>query len=233
MKNDFKICTVVQGNTLETFLKNLKKVQATATSARAGSDGMVELRADSINDFGSDDLPILKEACSDTEIYVPAIFTFRHKKEGGLFKGSVAKQREILEKAFDAGFTYIDVALNNPLVKELSVREKKHLLLSYHNNKETPSFDDLWEILDDMIEVEPAIIKIATFVHKADDVTHLAAVLIAGKKYNKITVIGMGVKGGITRYYFPEMGSYIAYVTMEGDTNIAPGMITEEEFSQS
>jgi len=52
MKKKFQICTVVQGKNLATFVKNLKKAQASAT--------MVELRADSIKDFNIDDLPIVK-----------------------------------------------------------------------------------------------------------------------------------------------------------------------------
>jgi len=39
----------------------------------------------------------------------------------------------------------------------------------------------------------------------------------------------MGRKGEITRLTFPSMGSHIAYVTMKGEKNIAPGMLTEAQ----
>ena len=216
MKTDFKICTVVQGKNLEAFVRNLKKAQAYTT--------MVELRADSIKDFNSDDLPTLKDL-----VKVLSIFTFRHKKEGGLFAGAPSKQKEILKAAFDFGFTYVDVAYNNSILNNLSTKQKKQLLLSYHNNKETPSMKELEDILNEMRSVKPAIIKIATFVNHQEDMPILASLLKQKRKDEKLIVIGMGKKGETTRLMFPQMGSYIAYVTMKGDKNIAPGMLTEAD----
>jgi 3-dehydroquinate dehydratase type I len=216
MKKKFQICTVVQGKNLVTFVKNLKKAQA--------SSAMVELRADSIKDFNSDDLPIIKGLTK-----LPSIFTFRHKKEGGLYAGSVSKQKEILKAGFDFGFTYIDVACDNPILEELNAKEKKQLLLSYHNNEGTPYLEDLLDLLEDMRAVCPAIIKIATQVTDYDDIPILAALLKKAKKDEKLVVIGMGRKGEITRLTFPSLGSHIAYVTMKGEKNIAPGMLTEAQ----
>jgi 3-dehydroquinate dehydratase-1 len=216
MKKEFQICTVVRGENLVTFLKNLKKAQTSAA--------MVELRADSVNDFNKDDIPIL-----NGPVKVPSIFTFRHEKEGGLFTGSVSKQKEILNEAFHSDFTYVDVAYDNPILKDLSAKEKKHLLISYHNNRETPYIEELEDILNDMRSVNPAIMKIATFVNNHEDVPILAALLKLRKKGEKLIVIGMGKKGIITRLMFPPMGSCIAFVTMKGQKNMAPGMITEAD----
>ena len=216
MKKIFQICTFVQGKSLEDFMKNLKKAQRSAT--------MVELRADSIKDFNIDDLPILTGP-----VKVPSIFTFRHKKEGGLFTGTKSKQKEILREAFIYGFTYVDVAYDNRLVNELSAKEKKKLLLSYHCDEGTPDFFELIDILDDMRSKNPAIIKIATLVEQADDVPILSALLKKRKKDEKLIVIGMGKLGQITRLTFPVLGSCIAFVTMKGEKNIAPGMLTEAD----
>jgi 3-dehydroquinate dehydratase type I len=220
MNKDFQICTVVHGKDMKSFLKNLKKAQRSAS--------MVELRADSIKDFDSDDLSELI-----SHLKAPSIFTFRHKKEGGLFTGTAAKQKEILKQAFEFGFTYVDVAYNNPILKDLNAKEKKHLLLSYHNNKETPSVEELQGILHEMRSVKPAIIKIATFVNTEEDLTILASLLNQKKKNEQLIVIGMGKKGDITRRNFPFMGSAIAYVKMKGDKSIAPGMLTEEDFKST
>jgi 3-dehydroquinate dehydratase type I len=216
MKPDFKICTVVHGKNLETFVKNLKKAQATSA--------MIELRADSINHFDLDDLPILKGP-----VKVPSIFTFRHREEGGLYEGDPLKQKNILEQAFNSDFTYVDVAYENSLIHDLGPKEKKHLLLSYHNNEGTPYLEDLLDLLDDMRSYHPAIIKIATMVTDLDDIPILASLLKRGKKDEKLVVIGMGKRGQLTRLTFPAMGSYIAYVSMKGEKNIAPGMLTEKD----
>lgn len=216
MKYDFKICTVIQGKTLESFVKNIKKAQKTAA--------MIELRADSLSDFSVEDIPIIKGP-----VKVPCIFTCRHVDEGGLFTDSLAKQKEILKKAFESGFDYVDVAYNNSVIDDLSVEEKKHLIISYHNNKATPSLIELVELLKYLRSFNPAIIKIATFVKDKMDVPILASLLRKRKKDEKLIVIGMGKKGEITRLTFPPAGSYIAYVTMKGEKNIAPGMLTEKD----
>lgn len=216
MKREFEICTVVQGEDLTTFVQNLEKAQKSAT--------MVELRADSIRDFNIDDLPILKGV-----IKVPSIFTLRHKKEGGLFTGTPSKQRQILLEAFSSGFTYVDISYRNPVLKELDAKDKKHLILSYHEHQETPDLYDLLDTLDEMRLLKPAIIKIATFVDDQEDVLVLGALLKQKEDDEKMIVIGMGKKGEITRFTFPTLGSCIAYVTMQGEKNITPGMLTEAD----
>ena len=80
-----------------------------------------------------------------------------------------------------------------------------------------------------MRSINPAIIKIATLVTDYDDMPILASLLKARKKEEKLIVIGMGKKGVLTRLLFPKAGSYIAYVSMKGEKNIAPGMITEKD----
>ncbi|HTB30965.1 MAG TPA: type I 3-dehydroquinate dehydratase [Bacteroidia bacterium] len=215
-KKDFNICTIVQGKTLQAFVKNIKKAQESAT--------MIELRADSITDLSIDDLPIIMGP-----VKVPCIFTCRHNNEGGLFMGPQAKQKEILEKAFDLGFTYVDVAYDNLLIYELSAKEKKQLLISYHCDEGTPDFVELMKLLEFMRSINPAMMKIATMVIDYDDIPILAAILKKAKKNEKLTVIGLGKRGKITRLMFPPAGSYIAFVTMKGEKNIAPGMLTEKD----
>lgn len=216
MKYDFKICTVIQGKTLESFVKNIKKTQKTAS--------MIELRVDSIPDFSADDIPIIKGP-----VKVTCIFTCRHVNEGGLFTGSLSNQNKILKKAFESGFEYVDVAYNNSVIDDLNEPDKSHLLISYHNNKATPRLIELAELLKYMRTFKPAVIKIATMVKDKQDVPILASLLRKRKKDEKLIVIGMGKKGEITRLTFPPAGSYIAYVTMKGEKNIAPGMLTEKD----
>lgn len=185
---------------------------------------MVELRADSIKDFSTDDIPIIQGL-----IKLPCIFTCRHINEGGLYEGTKANQTEILKNAFESGFDYVDVAFNNPVIDDLTDADKKHLLISYHNDKGTPNLAELIELLKYMRTFNPAIMKIATMVKDKMDVPKLASLLRKRKKDEKLIVIGMGKKGEITRLTFPPAGSYIAYVTMKGEKSIAPGMLTEKD----
>jgi 3-dehydroquinate dehydratase I len=216
MNKDFKICTVIQGKSLETFVKNLKKAQKTAS--------MVELRVDSIKDFAMEDIQIIQGL-----VKLPCIFTCRHLNEGGLYSCSMANQNNILLKAFDSGFTYVDVALGNPIINGLNAKQKEQLLLSYHNYEGTPAITELVKLLNHMRSINPAIIKIATYVKKMYDVPTLSSLLRKRLRGEKLVVIGMGKKGEVTRLTFPPAGSYIAYVTMSGAKNIAPGMLKERD----
>jgi 3-dehydroquinate dehydratase-1 len=211
----FKICTVVQGNTLPVFLRNLADAKKESK--------MAELRADSIKHFEEEDIHSLKKNA-------PAfsIFTFRHAKEGGLFVGDNKEQKEILKTAFSTGFDYVDVSLGNSVLKALSDKERKKLLVSYHDYKATPSYEKLLIILKKMRKESPAVIKIATMVNSPKDVFTLADLLKEKKDKEKFIIIGMGEMGKLTRIMFPVMGSYLTYAAMEGK-KIAPGLMSLKE----
>jgi len=210
----FNICTVVEGNTLPVFLKNLDKAQRSAS--------IVELRADFIKGINKE--AAIKLAANTK---LPSIFTCRHVKEGGEFKGSYKEQEEILNIALSKKFNYVDIAFNNLIIEELSASAKKKLLISYHNFKTTPSSIELIALLERMRETSPAIIKIATIVKSAKDIFTLAEILKQKKSNEKLIVIGMGNEGKLTRVMFPMMGSYLTYASIGGKA--APGIMTSEE----
>jgi len=211
----YKIYTVIQGGTLSAFLRNLKKV-------RLSSD-KVELRVDSIRSFDVDDIEMLKKNSP-----AHSIFTYRHIKEGGLFTGDVKEQRRILKEAFTCNFDYVDVSLGNSALKELNQKERKKLLVSYHEYKITPTIEKLKITLDKMRKESPAAIKIATMVNGPKDVFVLADLLKEKKKNEKLIIIGMGEMGKLTRIMFPAMGSYLTYASLEGE-KIAPGLMNQKE----
>ncbi len=215
MQMPYNIYTVVQGSTLPAFLKNMKKVGLRSDR--------VELRADSIRSFRVDDVEILKNNSPSH-----SIFTYRHIKEGGLFKGDVKEQKNILKEAFVFEFDYIDVSLGNSILNELTQKERKKLLVSYHEYKVTPTIERLMGVMNKMRKESPAVIKIATMVNSPKDVFVLADLLKEKKKNEKLIVIGMGEMGKLTRIMFPTMGSYLTYASMEGE-KIAPGLMNQKE----
>jgi 3-dehydroquinate dehydratase-1 len=198
MLTSFKICSIVEGSTLPTFTKNLAKLQKTSE--------MVELRSDFIKGMKVDYMPKLKTKGT-------TIFTCRSVREGGNFSGSLSEQEAILKEAFVSGFTYVDVAYDNPLIDELTPKDKKKLLISYHNFKSTPASIELMSVIEKMREHDPAVIKIATMVKKANDMFTLVEILRQKKDKEKFVVIGMGEEGRLTRVMFPMMGSYLIYVS--------------------
>ncbi len=215
MRGPFKICTVVEGNTLPVFLRNLNQAQK--------GSAKIELRADSIDGFEEEDIDTIKR-----NVKVTSIFTCRHVKEGGMFAGDAKEQRAILKKAFHSGFDYVDVSLGNSIIKELDLKERKKLLLSYHDFEATPNYIKLSVMLDRMRKEQPGIIKMATMVTSPIDVFRLADVLKEKKDKEKLIVIGMGEMGKLTRIMFPAMGSYMTYAAIEG-SKVAPGLMTRKQ----
>lgn len=214
----FKICAVAQGSSLPVLLANAKKAKAVAP--------IVEMRADTVKGFREENIGAVKKV-----IKGQSIFTFRHKTEGGEFTGDIKLQKAVLKKAFHSGFSFIDVAYGNKLVKELSKQEREKLILSYHEFDRTSSPRKLKSVLNGMRKASPAVIKIATMIKIQEDVLALAEILKLKKPKENFIVIGMGQNGKLTRVLFPMMGSYLTYVSME-KSNIAPGLMTKKELEE-
>src|SRR3989339_481550 len=137
-----KICTPVIGKTLKEFLKNLEKVQ--------GISEMVELRVNKIKDLSEQDLKLIRK-----KTIKKAIFTCRKK--------------EIILKALDLGFDYVDVELGTiekepAFAKAMVSKGKTKIILSFHNFEKTPDIKKLTLIINRMRECNVEVLKIATMV---------------------------------------------------------------------
>jgi 3-dehydroquinate dehydratase-1 len=214
MKMQVKLCTVVEGDTLAALLKNIQKVLK--------SSEMIEIRADFVKGIKPEDV---KKIAS--KIKVDSIFTCRHVKEGGKYSGSTKHQIEVLKAALEAGFTYVDIACDNPLLGDLSPKDEKKLLISYHNFKRTPVSIELLAVLERMREFSPSVMKIASVINSPKDLFTLFEILKQKRDKEKLIVIGMGDAGKLTRIVFPMMGSYLIYVTES--TKFAQGIMTRKE----
>lgn len=206
-----RICTVVIGKTLEEFLENLEKVQIVAD--------FVELRVDYIENLRVGDLEIIKE-----NTYKNNIFTCRTKESGGNYEDN--EFFDIIYKANELGFDYIDIELsklNN--IKFDKINSK--IIGSYHNFKETPSYEDLYKIYEKIISHKFVnIAKLATNVIKDDDNINLVKLIL--HKKTDIIVIGMGEKGKITRIVSPLIGGYLTFVSFK-DCVSASGQLSLSE----
>jgi len=208
------ICTVIEGSTLPTFLTNLKKDQALYK--------MIELRTDFIKGIKVGDVKKLKAVTK-----VTSIFTCRHVSEGGQFKGTAKEQADILKAALSAGFDYVDIAWDNPLLFELTESQRKKLFISFHDFKGTPASIELLGMIQRMREESPAIIKISTLVKTTKDIYALLEILRQKREKEKIVVIGMGDLGRLTRAMFPLLGSYLTYTSE--NTKLVKGIMKTKE----
>ncbi|MBR2141394.1 MAG: type I 3-dehydroquinate dehydratase [Rickettsiales bacterium] len=212
-----KICSVVVGDTLEEFLKNLDMVQEVSN--------FVELRVDYIENFSIDYLDIIRK-----NTIKESIFTCRSVAEGGKFSGNKKSLAEIIKRANELKFDHVDVELS--MLDEVDFSEKfSKIIGSYHNFRETPSYDELVNIYDTIKKHKIVdIVKIATNVVNDDDNIELVKLLISKTKEN-IIAIGMGDKGKITRIISPLLGGYLTFASVKKNIS-ASGQFSLEELNK-
>jgi 3-dehydroquinate dehydratase-1 len=169
---------------------------------------VIELRLDLFNSFPEPEKVRLQK---------PVIVTIRRTKEGGKYKGSEEERLELIKKY--SGFAdYVDVE-NDAGDEFFDV--KCRIIESYHNFKETPSY----EVLRDMIEAKRGdIFKIATFGREKSDVLTITKILT---EYEDVVAFLMGERFGYTRIMSVFLGSPFIYCCL--DKAVAPGQIEAQK----
>lgn len=213
-----RICAVVTGKNLAEFLANLRAGQK--------QTNWVELRADYIKNFKSEDIEKIK-----TAVKTHSIFTCRKKSEGGRFNGSEKDRFRILESASKAGFDYIDIEFSS--INKLKIKNKAKatgIIVSYHDFKKTPSQKQLERILDKMRKTKANVIKIVTKANKEIDSDRLLNLLGGKLEKEDLIILGMGPKGKITRLFSPMLGGFLTFASIGKIT--APGQMTVKELKK-
>ncbi len=157
----------------------------------------------------------------------------RRKEEGGSWQGSEERRVEELLRALPLGASIIDIELeNNGLDKIVPViKQKASCLISHHNMKETPSFDELKDIVAGQLTAGADICKVVTFANKDEDnLTVLRSIPeFPGKR---IIAFAMGEKGLSSRILCPMIGGDFTYAAIEKGAESAAGQITVEDLHQ-
>ena len=135
-----------------------------------------------------------------------------------------------MEMAIDFECAYIDIDIDVPLLVrkrlfEYARNKGVKQILSHHNHDSTPSSADLISIVKRMHDSKPNIVKLACFANSSDD---CARVLQLYDQFENIVAFNMGVKGRITRFLIPFLGSPFTYAAF-GAHNTAPGQIAYDE----
>src|SRR3989344_1541704 len=131
---------------------------------------VLELRLDYIKGLNE---KALKELVSASEKKV--IATVRRENEGGKFKGTESKRVELLKKAIKAGVHFVDIEfeMNSKqraaLLKYAKTQHVK-VILSHHDFKGTPFFEELLELFEKMSKVKGNYPH--AFWHKWQSSTH-------------------------------------------------------------
>jgi 3-dehydroquinate dehydratase I len=154
---------------------------------------------------------------------VPVLATLRSTSEGGKCDRNEDDRLKILESALPY-VSMVDVEFNSNAAQKLAAVAKehgKHVLVSFHDFKQTPSLDQLSQIVESA-SASAAVIKISTMVRSDGDIATLQS-LLARRGETPLCVIGMGAAGTKTRTVFPCIGSCFTYGYL--DTPSAPGQL--------
>ncbi len=125
----------------------------------------------------------------------------------------------------------LDFSLQKPeleYLKDNSLNIQK--IVSYHNYEKTPDYRELFEIIADMEEYSPAIVKIAAMCNNDNDALRLMDLLQELKtEKRQFIVLGMGDFGKITRVYGLLQGNVMNFAPNNLGEKSAPGQIAKAD----
>lgn len=187
---------------------------------------IIEWRADYFQDDIASNMNKLGKTLQELE--KPLIFTFRTLMEGG--------KKEILPEQYEAYcllaaqssfFDYVDVELQMlqpDLIDKLHQAQAK-VIISHHNFTETPSSEEMIQILKQEELQGADIVKLAVMPSTKEDVACVVATAIAFHKTSDtdMIVIAMGDHGKPTRVMGETLGNCITFGSI--GKNSAPGQI--------
>jgi 3-dehydroquinate dehydratase I len=157
----------------------------------------------------------------------PVLLTARLRTEGGDWETDDAPRLEVYIKAV-RGLAGVDVELSSAIcdkVAQEAAKQDKACIVSYHHFQKTPPLAELCAIIEKGQTIG-SIVKIATTINQASDVTVLES-LLQRSWAKPLCVIGMGPAWSATRVSFAKLGSCLTYGYLDKPT--APGQTSAAE----
>src|SRR6202161_3300843 len=171
-------------------------------------------------------LPKLKEFLTENTV-VTAIATCRRAPNGGKFKGAIAAELEVLQKACASGFHLIDLELETAEAIKASDLEKLRtrgvaLMVSYHDYQSTKDLDGIFERIR---PYEPEFIKIVSTAKSLADNVVMMHFLERTSDMANMVGLCMGDQGIISRVLAIRAGSVFTFAAATQGEETAPGQI--------
>lgn len=147
---------------------------------------------------------------------------------------NLEENKKKLIAAIEAGAAYVDIEYEAPEEYRneiISVAKSKEcdVIVSYHNYNETPSLDELQNIVSECYSMGADVAKIAVMANKEQD---CARVLSLYDTSRRIVAIGMGEKGKITRVAAPLLGAEFTFAAPDGSAETGPGQLSNAEMKE-
>jgi len=162
--------------------------------------------------------------------HVIAIATCRRAASGGKFKGSIASELDILNKAAAAGCQLVDIELQTAVrckPQQLErLRASAALILSFHDFHATRKLE---QALEKMVAIPADFYKLVTNATTVYD--NVVMMKFIEKNSDQHSLIGfcMGEQGIISRVLSLRAGSVFTFAAVSEDEKTGPGQITAQE----
>jgi 3-dehydroquinate dehydratase/shikimate dehydrogenase len=215
-----KVCLAVSADTADEMLE--------IAETRARENPFLELRLDYIKQ------PLTAMAkirqFLETHQYVTAVATCRRADNGGKFKGSIASELEVLNKAHAAGCQIVDLEMESALKTKPDVlarlRRSAGLIVSFHDFRATRNLE---ATLEKMLHVPADFYKIvSTATTLSDNVTMMKFLQTQSDKYALIGLC-MGEQGIISRVLSVRASSAFTFGAVSAESKTAPGQMSARD----
>jgi 3-dehydroquinate dehydratase/shikimate dehydrogenase len=205
--------------------KNFEDGEDLILSAQIAGAEMIEIWCDKM------DLADLKKLVIISEL--PVMVNLKDKSEKGLFTGTMFERIKFLEALINEGAAYLDL----PFSEELSAvdldRFKGKLVISAHDFEQTPSLDEIENLIGKILKLNPAILKLAFKVNKEIDLVNLFQLQVSRRElWGKSVILGMGQKGAITRVMSKMFQHPFTFASIDRFSRTAPGQMTIEQLNK-
>ena len=166
---------------------------------------------------------------------VTAIATCRRAAAGGKFKGAIAAEMEVLEKAATSGFHIVDVELQTAEILKKGQLDKLRshgaaLIISYHDFTTTRDLDGIFERIR---PYEPEFIKIVSTARNLADNVTMMRFLERTRDMASVIGICMGDQGIISRVLGLRAGSAFTFASANGGEETGPGQIAARTLEET
>jgi 3-dehydroquinate dehydratase/shikimate dehydrogenase len=215
-----KVCLALSGEMVEDMIESAESL--------AQDNPFVEFRLD----YLKQPLAALSKIRSflETHHYVTAIGTCRRAENGGKFKGSLAKQLEVLTKANAAGCQIVDLEMQSALKSKpealARLRSRGRLLISFHDFRATRNLDGT---LEKMLKLPADFYKIVTTATTLSDNVAMMKFLQAHSDKHALVGLCMGEQGIISRVLGVRSGSVFTFGAVSADLQTAPGQVSARD----
>ena len=199
------ICACISGPTMKKALLQIMEANKKAN--------FIELRLDLIKAFNAEKL--------FNKAQKPVIMTMKGKSENAF-----QSIKTLLDLKPD--FIDIDLSLGKEKIRKL-MQKNKHskVIISFHDFNKTPSLKKLEKIQQEMLELNPDVMKIISAAKNKKDNEKIIRFLAGSRHKKKLICFCMGSKGIITRRISATLGFDLFYTSTGKKT--AEGQILLEE----